>query len=41
MINMQYNANLLNILHNEMKKKPKYGFYLMSFVNENRDSLTK
>ena len=39
--NIQYNTNLLNLLNKEIKKKPKYGFYLMSSLNENKDSLTK
>ena len=39
--NIQYNTNLLNILNKEIKNKPKYGFDLMSFLNENSDSITK
>ena len=39
--NIQYTTNLLNILNREIKKTPKYAFYLMRSLNENRHYLTK
>ena len=38
--NVQYNTNLLNILNKEINKKRKYGFDLISSLNENSYSIT-